>query len=57
MCCYFNMLVVHGHGRGARLSTCLVCATCAVAIVVYVTSDGLSCPKSSHARKQDAGAI
>ena len=54
---HLNMLAMHDHGRGTRLGTCLVCATCAVAMVVCVTSDGLFCSKSLLARKQDASAI
>ena len=52
MCQCLNMLAVHGHGRGTRLGTCLMCAACAVAIVAWVTSDGLCCQKSLHAKKQ-----
>ena len=56
-CARLIMLVVPRNGRGTRLGTCLVCATCIVAIVARVTSDGLCYPKSLHARKQDACAI
>ena len=41
----------------ACLGTCLVCGACVVATVVYVTSDGLFCPKSLPIRKQDVGVI
>ena len=51
MCLCFNMLVVHGHGRGTCLGMCLVCGTCAKAIVVCLTSDGLYCPKSLPVRR------
>ena len=56
-CACLNMLVMHGHGRGTRLGMFLVCTTCAVVRVVCDTTDGLFCPKSLPARKQDAGAI
>ena len=39
------------------LGTCLVYATCVVAIVACVIGDGLHCLKSLPARKQGAGAI
>ena len=45
-CARLNMLVVQRHGRGTHLGTCLVCAACAVTIVVCVTSDGLYCPNN-----------
>ena len=57
MCQCLNILVVYGHVRGMRFGTCLVCAACAVAIVVCVTSDGLCCPKLLNVRKQDAYTI
>ena len=57
MCQCLIVLVVHNHGRGMRLSTCLVCAVCVVAIVACVTGDGLRCPKSLHANKQHTRAI
>ena len=46
------VLVVHGHGRGMRLGTCLVYATCDVAIVACVIGDGLRCPKSLPIRNK-----
>ena len=52
-----NMLAVHRHGRGMRLSACLVCTMCVVAIVVCVTSDGLFWPKQLPTRRQDGGVI
>ena len=54
MCQCLNMLVVHGHGRGKRLGTCLVCTTCVVAIVACKTGDGSCCPNSLYANKQHA---
>ena len=56
-CARLNMLAVHGRGRGVHLGTCLVRGFCAQAIVVCVTSDGMFCPKSLSARKQDVFAI
>ena len=54
MCQCLNMLVVHGHGRGKRLGTCLVCTACVVAIVACNTGDGSCCPNSLHRNKQHA---
>ena len=45
MCQYFNMLAMHGHGRGTRLGTCLVqqqCVSCVVAFAVFVNADKCS---------------
>ena len=33
-CERLNMLVVHGHGRGTRLGTCLVLELCALCMVI-----------------------
>ena len=33
MCQCFNMLVVHGHGRGKRLGMCLVFELCASSVM------------------------
>ena len=57
MCLCLNKLVVHKHGRGTRLGTCLVCVACAITIVACITIDVLCCPKSLHANKQHACAI
>ena len=42
MCQCFNMLTVHGHGRGTRLGTCLVqqqCVSYVVAFAACVTAN------------------
>ena len=57
MCQCLIVLVVHRHGRGMRLGTCLVYAMCVVAIVACVTGNGLLCQKWLHANKQHARAI
>ena len=44
--------VVHRHGWGTRLGTCLVYATCVMAIVAWMTGDEFCCPKSLHTDKQ-----
>ena len=51
------VLVVHGNGRGMRLGTCLVHTACVMAIVAFVTGDGLCRPKPLHANKQHAHAF
>ena len=48
------MPVLHGHGRGKRLGTCLVCTACVVAIVACNTGDASRCPNSFHRNKQHA---
>ena len=50
----FNMPVLHGHGRGKRLGTCLVCTACVVAIAACNTGDASRCPNSFHRNKQHA---
>ena len=45
MCQCFNMLAVHGHGRGTRLGTCLVqqqCVSCVVVFAVCVNANKCS---------------
>ena len=46
MCQCFNVPVVHGHGRGKRLRTCVVlepCASCAVSLQNVSVFDCAGC--------------